>query len=89
MNDLFHGFEFICVYIYDILILTKGNCTDHIQKLESTFNKLKKKELNAILKGILLLLLLERPPCPDDMRILVRWCSTRYIEAKETLDFIP
>ena len=23
MNDLFHGFEFICAYIYDLLVLTK------------------------------------------------------------------
>ena len=32
MNDLFHGFEFIRAYIDDMLILTKGYCTDHIQK---------------------------------------------------------
>ena len=24
-KDLFHGFEFICVYIDDILVLTKGD----------------------------------------------------------------
>ena len=24
MNDLFHGFEFICVYIGEILVSTKG-----------------------------------------------------------------
>ena len=24
MNDLFHGLEFICAYIDDLLILTKG-----------------------------------------------------------------
>ena len=41
MNDLFHGFEFICAYIYDLLILTKRYCTDHIHNLEITFNKLK------------------------------------------------
>ena len=33
MNDLFHGFEFRCAYIDDILILTKGDWTDHVQKL--------------------------------------------------------
>ena len=33
MNDLFHGLKFICAYIYDLLILTKGDCTDHVQKL--------------------------------------------------------
>ena len=33
MNDLFHGFEFICEYIDDTLIWTKGDWTDHVQKL--------------------------------------------------------
>ena len=40
MNDLFHGFEFIRAYIDDPLILTKGDWTDHIQKLELTIDKL-------------------------------------------------
>ena len=47
MNDLFHGFEFICAYIYAILILTKGDWTDHIQKLVLTLNKLKEKRLKC------------------------------------------
>ena len=33
MNDLFHGFEFICAYIDDLSILTKGDWIDHVQKL--------------------------------------------------------
>ena len=41
MNSLFHRFEFIHVYIDDLLILTKEDWTDHVQKLESTENKLK------------------------------------------------
>ena len=41
MNDLFQGFEFICAYIYELLIQTKVDCTDHVQKLELTLNKLK------------------------------------------------
>ena len=47
MNDLFYGFEFICAYIDDILILSKGNWTDQIQKLELTLNKLKEKGLKC------------------------------------------
>ena len=43
MNDLFIGFEFIRSYIDGILILTQGNWTDHVHKLESTLNKLKEK----------------------------------------------
>ena len=33
MNDLFHGFEFICVYIDELLVLTKGYWSDDEQKL--------------------------------------------------------
>ena len=45
MNYLFHGFEFIHAYIYEILILTKGDCTDHVQKRELILNKMKGKIL--------------------------------------------
>ena len=40
MNYLFHGFELIRENIDDILILTKGDWTDHEQNLELTLNKL-------------------------------------------------
>ena len=50
MNDLFHGFELICAYIDNLLVLTKGDWTDHVQELELTLNKLKEKDLNVILK---------------------------------------
>ena len=40
MNDLFHRFEFIRAYIDNTLIITKGDWTYHIQKLELTLNKL-------------------------------------------------
>ena len=43
MNDLFHGFEFICAYIDNLFILKKGYWTDHVHKLELTINKLKEK----------------------------------------------
>ena len=41
MIYLFQGFEFICAYIYELLILTKVDWTDHVHKLEITFNKVK------------------------------------------------
>ena len=41
MNDLFRRFEFILAYIDYLLILTKRDWTDHIQKLKLTLNKLK------------------------------------------------
>ena len=46
-NDLFHGFEFITVYIDELLIWTKGYWVDHVQKLELTLNKLKGKVLKC------------------------------------------
>ena len=45
MNDLLHEFEFICVYIDDIFILTKLEWTYHVHKLEPTLSKLKGKGL--------------------------------------------
>ena len=33
MNDLFHRFELVPAYIDDLLILNKGDWTDHIQNL--------------------------------------------------------
>ena len=51
MDDLFHGFEFICAYIDELLILTKGYWTDHLQHLKSKENTLKEKGFNAILKS--------------------------------------
>ena len=41
MNDLFQGFEFIWAWIYGLLLITKGDWTDHVHKLEWTLNKLK------------------------------------------------
>ena len=43
MNNLFQGFEFICVYIDKILILTKLDWTDHEKGLKLTLNKMKEK----------------------------------------------
>ena len=52
MNNLFHGFKFICAYIDDLLILTKIYWTDHIQKLELMLNKLKGKGLKCNIEKI-------------------------------------
>ena len=40
MNDLFCGFQFICAYIYEILVFKKVEWTYHVHKLELTLNKL-------------------------------------------------
>ena len=40
INDLFHGLEFICAYINELFVLAKIDWTYHVQKLETTFNKL-------------------------------------------------
>ena len=36
-----------------------------------------------------LIILFERPPCPDGMRIVGRWCSTFFTEAKDTWYSVP
>ena len=47
MNDLFHGFEFICAHIYDLIILTTGDWKDHVHKLELSSNKMNQKGLKC------------------------------------------
>ena len=41
MNEIFRDFEFIRAYIDDLLIITKGDWSDHSEKLEQTLQKLK------------------------------------------------
>ena len=47
MSDLYNRFGFIRAFIYDLLISTKGDWTDHAQKLGLTLNNLKKKLLKC------------------------------------------
>ena len=48
MNDLSHEFRFIHLYIDDLLILTKVDCTTNVQELELTLIKWENKNLNVI-----------------------------------------
>ena len=41
MNEMFRGFEFIRAYIDDLLIITKGDWSYHLEKLELKLKKLK------------------------------------------------
>ena len=43
VDDLFHGFEFICAFIYELLVLTKGYWKENLQNLGLALNKLKLK----------------------------------------------
>ena len=52
MNDLFHGFEFIRMYIDENLILTTGDWTDHVHSLELNLNKLKEKGLKCNIEKV-------------------------------------
>ena len=52
MNDLFQGFEFICAYIDNLLMLTKGYWIDHVNKLKLAVNKWKQIGPKYILKMI-------------------------------------
>ena len=40
MNEFFRGFEFIWSYINYLLIITKGDCSGHLEKLELTIQNL-------------------------------------------------
>ena len=41
INGMFRGFEFIRAYIDDLLIINKGDWSDHLEKIELTQKKLK------------------------------------------------
>ena len=43
MNKPFQGFEYICVYIDDLLVLTTGDWAGHLTKLEKVLIKLQEK----------------------------------------------
>ena len=50
MNEIFRGFEFIQAYINYQLIITKGDWSDHLEKLELTLQKLKDNGLEYNIK---------------------------------------
>ena len=47
MNNLFHVFEFICAYMDELLVLSKVDCTDHVQELKLPVNKPKEKVIKC------------------------------------------
>ena len=50
MNEMFHEFDFIRAYINDLLIITKGDRSDHLEILELTPQKIKDNELKCNIK---------------------------------------
>ena len=50
MNEMFCRFEFIQVYINDMLIITKGDWSDQLEKMEPTLQKHKDNGLNCNIK---------------------------------------
>ena len=51
INEMFRGFEFIQGYIDDFLIITKGDWSYHLEKLELTLQKIKDNGLNCNIKN--------------------------------------
>jgi hypothetical protein len=47
MMELFDGMEYIRAYIDDLLVLTKGNYDDHLEKLEHTLQRLSEAGLKV------------------------------------------
>ena len=50
MNEMFRGFEFIREYINELLIITKGDWSDHLNKLERVLQNLKENGLKFNIK---------------------------------------
>ena len=50
MNEMFRGLEFIQAYTDDLLIIMKGDWSDHLDKLELTLQKLKDNRLKFNIK---------------------------------------
>ena len=50
MNEMFHGFDFIWEYINDLLIITKGDRSDNLTRLELIQQKLKDNGLKCNIK---------------------------------------
>ena len=46
-NKMFHGLEFIRAYIDDLFIITKGDWSDHLNKLEWVPQKLKDNKIKC------------------------------------------
>ena len=47
MSELFIGLDTVCVYIYDLLHVTKGSWTEHITVFEEMFTRLQKAGLKV------------------------------------------
>ena len=47
MSDLMAGLEFVRTYIDDLLVITKGDFSDHLSKLERVFRRLKESNLKV------------------------------------------
>ena len=48
MSELFVGLDTVCVYIDEIVHVTKGSWTEHITVLEEMFTRLQKDGLKVI-----------------------------------------
>ena len=44
---MFRGFEFIQYYIDELLIITKGDCYNHVEKLKLTLQNFKDNRLKC------------------------------------------
>ena len=47
MNEMFRGIEFTRLYIYDLLIITKGDWSNHLNKLELVQKNLRENGINC------------------------------------------
>ena len=47
MGDLFADLETVKEYIYDLLVVTKGDCTEHLTSLDTVLHSIHKSVLKV------------------------------------------
>ena len=47
MSNLFADLEYVCTYIDDLLVITKGSLDNHLEKLDIILNKLRRAGLKV------------------------------------------
>jgi hypothetical protein len=46
------NWQYILVYVYDIIVITRGDCEDHLRALEQVLERFKKLKLRLRREGI-------------------------------------
>ena len=61
----------------------------HLSLFPSSYAPKRQHQFFHAQENSIIIILIDRSPCPDDVRIIGRWRPTLCTEAKETLDSVP